>query len=124
LTAVAEGRGPIAHMMGNLKLSRYALDAYMPLVAASVNLKVVGAILNTYSSALIVLDSIEGNWRVIASSQQTRQGGAFQAASPEDQKALHDCAERFRAGLSKVSKALLDEEELRDFGDPQTIRAQ
>jgi hypothetical protein len=121
LTAVAEARRPIAHMIGNLNLSRYALDAYMPLVAASVSLKVVGAIVTTYSETLL-LESIESKWRIIASSEHNRYGGAFQAAAPEDQKALHDCAERFRRGLAKVSKALLSEEELRDFGDPQTIR--
>jgi hypothetical protein len=66
----------------------------------------------------------EGKWSTIASSPSRNvYGGAFNAAPQEHRKALQDCEDAFRQSLTEIIRRLLTEEERRDFGNPQTIRA-
>ena len=102
----------MASMMNNLKLSRYAFETYMPLLALGVTLSDLREILATYTEPSLLLAALEGNWSAIAASpQRTRHGGAFAAAPESDRNALKLAEETFRVGLFKAAKFLLTAEE-------------
>lgn len=117
LAKQAAGGGTMASMMNNLKLSRYAFETYMPLLALGVTLPDIRVILETYTEPSLLLAALEGKWSAIASApERTRHGGAFAAPMPEDRSALTQAEETFRVGLFKAAKFLLTAEERVEAG--------
>jgi hypothetical protein len=107
----------IASVMNNLSLNRYALDAYMPLIAAGAGLAVVKLILETYGGPSNLLATLAGKWSAVATSPgRTSRGGAFNAVPVEDSKALEFAEQKFRSGLFETAKMLLSEDELIESG--------
>jgi hypothetical protein len=114
LAKQAEAGATISGMVSNLKLSRYALDTYMPLIALGVRLADIQTILATYSAPSLLLATLEGQWR------EPGYGGPSGNIPSKDRDALKLAAQNFRAGLFAAAAVLLTAVERVDAGLEQS----